>query len=189
MKWQLAFVFGIFLSLSSHSTVTVPDCSSKPDFISDSRRSPNLKTLPAMAFVARKAEFYVENKEQTQRIWGEQSFVKSKPRIVCAHWERAGTQGFSMYAPTLLDLRPSAKGADVYWQFQVTASDHQYGIWNQKSRLFSKVKDLESALLQMGAQMQIYQISHEQFELVFTRETSSWVETLSVTYDGLLRIP
>lgn len=189
MKSLAALVFlGLFASQGWASN-QVRECTEKPDFISRGRLLANLKALPPIVFVARKASYFVENKQTGKQIQGEHVFNKSSPRIVCADTGFAASESFSIYAPTLINLSDSQKMADVYWQFHMTVSPTQLGIWNRKSLIYSKTADLEEGLAKTGAQSQFRQTAHDQFELLLSREDGAWSETLLIEFDGMLRIP
>jgi hypothetical protein len=184
----ITLILSLF-SLSAFSASKVSDCQSRPDFVSGWRSSSlrSIDALPKMIFVGRKADYYVENKKENLKIWGQQSFVRAESKIICASAPvtMENNLGFSMYAPTLLDLTRSDNSGDSYWQFHLMPAPKQFGIWKQKSRLFSKAKDLETALSRIGAQIQIYQVTHNEYEMVLTRESEQSFEMLSVYFDAV----
>jgi hypothetical protein len=181
-------VLGLFVSQGWAGT-SVRECAEKPDFRSRGRVIPNTKSLPPIFLVARKAQYHVENKVTGHQILGEHIFNKGNPRIVCADAGFPSSRGFSIYAPTLINLSDQLGVEDVYWQFHLVAGPKQFGIWNRRSLIFSKATDLHEGLSKTGARAQFFQTAHDQFELALIREDGSWTETLSVQYDGLLRIP
>lgn len=186
----LALMFPIL----SYASLKVEECQSRPDFVGNQKSSSSIKleALPPLLFVARKVDYYVENKEQTFKIWGRQSVTRIESKILCANVSTAPTQygslRFSLYAPTLIDLTKDQKVGDSFWQFHLSTEGSQLGIWNQKSRMFSKVKNFESQMSKMGVQVQIFQISHDEFELVLKREVKSFFETLSIRFETISEV-
>jgi hypothetical protein len=166
----------------------VSDCQSRPEFL-EAKSLSNLKSLPSMVFVGKSAQYYVEDKNDHFRMWGEQSFVKGSSRIVCASATTEKSRDFSIYAPTLMDLTGDKSVGDSYWQFHMVANSRQFGIWNQKSRLFSKANDLESALGKIEGQVQFRQLSHDEYEMIITREDAATLEVLSVRFDAISNLP
>lgn len=167
----------------------VPECEKKSDLVSEGRPLPNLKALPPLVYVGKSAKYSIDMKSQESRLQGEQSFVKGESRIACASGQFLKPASFSMYAPTLIDLTGTKNIGDSYWQFHMTADEKHFGIWNQKSRLFSKSKDLEEGLSKVASQIQVFQLSHSEYEVVFTRETEQATEVLSIRFDSFEKIP
>lgn len=139
--------------------------------------------LPKMMLVGRLANHMVEvrEKDHTVLLHGRQSFINAKSEIVCATTDLKEAKTFSLYAPTLIDLKN--KSGNSFWQFQMMANSTQVGIWNAKSRIESKSADLEKFLKSSGAQVRLYQVSHDQYELVLSKENGSQKESLSIIYD------
>lgn len=185
MKAHLVFCFIMLLSSFALAAKAVPECRTKPDFVNRSGTVLNLKSLPQMILIGKKAEHYVENKSTGIKIWGVQSFKKGNSKLICATPSKAENESFSIYAPTLIDLTNGKTIGDSYWQFHMIANSKQFGIWNKKSRLFPKTKDLESGLAKIGAHIQIMQHSRDEFEMLFTRETESTLEVLSIRFDAV----
>lgn len=166
----------------------VSDCQSRPEFL-EAKSLSTLKALPSMVFVGKSAQYYVEDKSDHFRMWGEQSFIKGSSRIVCASASGEKSRDFSIYAPTLMDLTGDKSVGDSYWQFHMVANSKQFGIWNQKSRLFSKTNDLEAGLGKIEGQVQFLQISHDEYEMIITRENATTLEVLSVHFDAISNLP
>jgi hypothetical protein len=189
MKPLIYFVaFFSFLS-TVWANEPVPECRAKPEFFSHGKVLSSVKDLPKVVLIGKRAIYYVENKSTGFRLVGEQSFVKGQSQIVCATMPEATPQSFSIYAPTLIDLTGDQSTGDSYWQFHMIANAKQFGIWNKQSRVFSKSKDLESGLAKTGAQIQVVQISRDQFEIQFSRELDKTNEVLSIRFDALSQIP
>lgn len=186
----LALVFPIL----SYASLKVEECQGRPDFMGSQKASSSIRldALPHLLFVARKVDYYVENKDQSVKIWGRQSVTRIESKILCANVATVpmqyGSLRFSLYAPTLMDLTKDQKIGDSFWQFHLSTEGSQLGIWNQKSRMFSKVKNFESQMSKMGVQVQIFQISHDEFELILKREAKSFLETLSIRFEAVSEI-
>jgi hypothetical protein len=193
LKPLIYFVALMTVSLSAWANKPVPECKTRPEFFTHGKILPSIKALPHLVLIGQRAIYYAESKAGDFRLWGEQSFVKGQSRIVCASIKESpketDSQSFSIYAPTLIDLSGDKSIGDSYWQFHMIANPQQFGIWNKKSRLFPKTTDLESGLLKIGAQVQVIQISKDQFEIQFIRETEKMVETLSVRFDAVADVP
>lgn len=144
-----------------------------------------LDLLPKMLLVGRVANHMVEVRDNNQTILlhGRQSFINAKSEILCATSNNKNVKVFSLYAPTLIDLSKKEKSATSFWQFQLMANSTQVGIWNAKSRIESKSASLEKFLKSTGAQIKVYQISHDQYELVLSKIIGNQKELLSIIYD------
>ncbi len=167
----------------------VPECRTRPEFFSHGKVLPSIRSLPHMVFIGKRAIYYVENKNSGSKLWSEQSFVKGQSKIVCATMKESEEQSFSLYAPTLIDLSGDKSVGDSYWQFHMIANPKQFGIWNKKSRVFPRTKDLEEGLAKIGAQIQAVQISGDEYELQLIRETEKTIETLSIRFDAVSTLP
>lgn len=198
-KNHLLFLFTLGLLISTISSesfagLKAAECQIRPDFLNNPKSTlvKNIDALPHLVFVARKADYYVENKEQSFKLWGQQSFTRVDSKVLCAtipaFHEGLQDLRFSIYAPTLMDLTGDQKVGDSFWQFHLMADGTQVGIWNQKSRMYSKAKDFESRLAKMGVQVQVFQISHDEFEVILTRESKQFTETLSVRFDSVSEV-
>ncbi len=182
-------IFAVSFSIHAQAHQAVPECKTRPEFFTHGKFLSSIRSLPHMLLIGQRAIYYAESKTTGFRLWGEQSFVKGQSRINCASMKEAETQSFSIYAPTLIDLSGDKSIGDSYWQFHMIANPQQFGIWNKKSRLFSKTTDLEAGLAKIGAQVQVVQISKDQFELQFSRETDKMIETLSIRFDAVTEVP
>jgi hypothetical protein len=189
LKPLIYFVAFLAFSSSAWANKPVPECKTRPEFFSHGKVLPGIKTLPRLVLVGKRAIYYAESKTGGFRLWGEQSFINGQSKIACASMKESDSQSFSIYAPTLIDLSGDKSIGDSYWQFHMIANPEQFGIWNQKSRLFSKTTDLESGLSKVGAQVQVIQISKDQFEIQFIRESEKMMETLSIRFDAVADVP
>lgn len=171
-------------AFASEMKSAIPSCDQAADLDVSSRREVvgGFEQLPKMILVGRIANHIVEDREKDQTILlhGRQSFVNAKSEILCATTKTKDAKTFSLYAPTLIDL--SKKSGTSFWQFQLMANATQVGIWNAKSRIESKT-DLTKFVKSLGAQARLYQISHDQYELVLSKENGGHKETLSIVYD------
>lgn len=189
-KWAVVLAGGL-ISVSSFANTKVSECNKRPDFLGQVRSSSirTIENLPSMVFVGRKAEFYIEDKTQNLKILSQQSFTRAESKILCASAALAksekSVQGFSMYAPTLIDLSGDKKIGDSYWQFHLSAEAEKIGLWNKRSRVFSSSKDLETGLQKTGARYQFVQISHDEYELILIKETATTIQALSIRFDAV----
>lgn len=179
----------LLLAQASLGGVKVSECNTRPDFLNQVRPSAirNIDNLPQMVFVGRKAEFYVEDKTQNLKILSQQSFTRAESKVLCASAAAVdkSSRGFSMYAPTLIDLSGDKKIGDSYWQFHLSAEADKIGVWNKRSRVFSSSKDLEAGLQKIGAKYQFVQISHDEYELILIKETANTIQALSIRFDAV----
>ncbi len=192
--FQILSFFAIFvLGTVCFAEVKVSDCDKPPEFVSSIKGTEIISTenLPKMVFVASRAEYYVENRNSNLKIWGKQSFKNPESEIMCASGTQtlSESQGFSQYAPTLLDLTSDKKTENSYWQFHMMADKKNIGIWNQKSRIYSQIKDVGQALAKIGGQVKILQTSHDQFEMKIVKEIGANIEVLVVYFDAYSKIP
>jgi hypothetical protein len=189
MKPLIYLTVFILISGWAWGSNQVPECKSQPDYLSHGKVLSSVKSLPRMVYIAKRAIHFIEGKDNGFRLWGEQSFVRGQSRIVCASNAGLNNQSFSLYAPTLIDLSGEKSNAESYWQFHMISNPEQFGIWNKKSSIFSQTKDLEAGLKKIGAQVQIIQISRDEYEFQFSRETNKTFEILSIRFDAVPDIP
>jgi hypothetical protein len=185
MKPLLYLVAFLSISALAWGHDPVPECRTRPEFFSHGKPLASVRSLPHMLLVGQRAIYYVENRSTGFRLWGEQNFIRAEEKIVCASMAKSEDQSFSIYAPTLIDLSGDKSIGDSYWQFHMIANAKQFGIWDKKSRLFPKTTDLEAGLAKIGAQVQVIQISRDQYELQFSRESDKTVEVLSIRFDAV----
>ncbi len=187
----ILMAFALIIPELLWSASKISECNNRPDFLNSIRGSAmrNLEALPQMVFVGRRADHYVEDKTQNLKIWSQQSFTRAESKVLCASAALSKSEklskGFSIYAPTLIDLSGDKKIGDSYWQFHLVAEAEKIGVWNQKSRVFSKIKDLEEGLQKTGAKYQFFQLSHDEYELILLKETSTSIEALSIRFDAV----
>lgn len=167
----------------------VPVCEKQAEGFPQGSLLPGLKALPPKVYVARKATYWAESKGRQVQMQGEQSFINGESRIVCASTESGKSESFSIYAPTLIDLTGTRNIGDSYWQFHMIANSKEFGIWNQKSRLFPAGRDLEEGLSKIASQIQVYQISRDEYEIVLIRENDQVTENLAIRFDSYSKIP
>ncbi|PIS11781.1 MAG: hypothetical protein COT73_02160 [Bdellovibrio sp. CG10_big_fil_rev_8_21_14_0_10_47_8] len=174
------------LGSSAFAVSRVSECISRPGFLTNAFPSVSLKSLPALVFVGKQADYYVEGKKKNLRLWGQQSFTRGEEKIICATLPSSQeSDAFAIYAPALIDLSEEKKTGNSYWQFHMMVRPDKIGIWNKASRLFSKSRDLEEGLKKIGAQYQFFQRSRDEYELFLIRETDSITEYLSIRFDAV----
>lgn len=178
----------VFLTEVSIANSKVKDCSPRQEVnLSSFRQSIQPSQISGLVLVGKKATYQVEGGGGKFKIISEQSFETGVNKIVCGGGKIAKDQnGFSMYIPTLLDLRKSADANISFWQFQITGNDSLFGIWNKKSRLLSQSKEAWDEILEKhGISFQIYQISNNLYEIHFQKYTEGTFEQLLVRYDAV----
>ncbi len=156
----------------------VPLCDGQPDFVNQHKEelTQGIEGLPKLILVGRKAFYYVESKNGQTRMQSEQDFENGKSKVNCATLKDRKSQSFSLYAPVLLDLTGQKSIKNTLWQFQVMANAKEVGVWNQMTVFGSKWTD-------QNAKVKVYQITHEEYEILLTRETENKIEHLSVRFD------
>jgi hypothetical protein len=173
-----------------------PRCEGRPDFITEVRPEilGGFEKLPQMVLVANEAEYYVESRANGDdvRIHSYQSFssvdAKENSKIVCGSVKSAVSSRFSLFAPTLIDNTVGKKIGQSLWQFQMLTDSQGFSVWNQRSLAFSEKESLEKNVLKFGGNYRIYQLSHNQFEVVISKEVDGLVQYLSIKYDAVKSI-
>jgi hypothetical protein len=176
------------VSISVLAAPKVSECEKAPEFLNLQKTASLLKgleALPNMIFVGRIADHYVQTKSGNLKMWSQHSFKLGKSSILCA--SARGSMDFisSIYAPTLLDQSRDRSVGNSFWQFQLVSENQKFGVWNRKSRLLNSGESIEKALLKLGIQVQVFQVTHEEFDLVFTKETETAIEVLAIRYDSV----
>ena len=196
-----AFIFASLLlfiqSANSISRIYKPvfskptACETRPEFVTENIRGQEIKdisTLPkSLVFVAREAEFFVEDLESEARLHSYQSFLskKSTSKVLCGKVSAAEKQRFSVVAPTIIDLTGAKATGHSLWDFQMQASPEKISAWNRKSPTHAQSLD---EVFPKNSQFTIYQISHDQFEIVITQKEGRNLKTLSVRYDAFANL-
>lgn len=178
----------IFVPALSMAQTKVGDCQGQ--FAGASVVSLNLSSeiksadqLPKKIFVAQTADYLVSSKNSDLKIWGRQSFITGEVGIVCATLKEAGSLGFSIYAPALIDRSPGHPVGNSFWQFHMTVSDHRAGIWNQKSRFAPRSSDFLARMQESGFKVYGEAGSSTRYQLHFVRESLGITEHLRIRYD------
>lgn len=159
----------------------IPICTEKPSFLLEQKNeiTQGINGLPKMVLVARKATHYVESKTGKAHLLSEQDFKKNgKSTITCASLVDMLTQSYSLYAPVLLDLTNEKKIISSLWQFQMMSNLKELGVWNHKTVFGSK-------WMNQNASVKIYQLGHDEFEIMLIREHSGQTEYLSVKFEAV----
>ncbi len=179
------------LSQAANPPVVVPSCENFPEFSSSQESGTsikNLEALPKMVFIAKRARFQIESKKHSFQLVSHQSFVKGESKIICSTPSDVVEKSFSIYAPTLIDLTENEKIGDSFWQFHISVGKTKLGVWNQKTRLYNS-KDIKKSLAQSGIRLRILQTSHDEFEMIFSRESNEFSEKLSIRFDAINKLP
>lgn len=171
------------------------DCQERPEFLSELRTEVpgGFEALPKAVLVARDAEMWVEGPASGSgndlRVHAYQSFMKAPTRslgkILCGSSSAELMDRFSLHAPTLIDGSKDKKVGNSFWQFQVIADRQSYSVWNKKSSLFSQAEKIEKVMKDLKATYRLYQIGHNEYELLVQREDAGVIQTLSVRYEAL----
>ena len=159
----------------------IPKCEEKPSFLSERKEEivQGLDGLPRMILVARKASHYIESRSGKTHLLSEQDFKGTgKSTITCASLADALPRSYSLYAPVLLDLTEKKKSPNSLWQFQLMANAKELGVWNHKTVLDSK-------WLNQNASLKVYQLTHDEFEIMLIREFGGQTEYLSVRFEAI----
>jgi hypothetical protein len=175
------------------SFTDAPHCEGRPDFITEVRPEiiGGFEKLPHLILVASDAEYYVESKVNGEdiKIHSYQSFTstnpKEKSKIVCGSAKNIESSRFSLFAPTLIDTTNDKKVGQSLWQFQVLADKQGFSVWNKRSLIFSEQDSMAKALSQFGGNYRIYQISHDQYEVVISKDEQQTTQYLSVKFDAV----
>lgn len=169
-----------------------PDCSSRPEFLVETRPEVpgGLSALPKAVLVARDAEMWIEGRAEdgaALRVHAYQSFVQKKSRshgkVLCGSMPENFADRFSLVAPTLIDVSEDKRVGNSLWQFQVIADHKGFSVWNKKSPSLSKAESLAELLSGMKAQYRLYQISHNEYELLLQKDVGGVTQTLSLRYE------
>lgn len=170
-----------------------PTCEGRPEFITEVRPEiiGGFEKLPQLVLVANEAEYYVESKnsDANLKIHSYQSFATAshseKSKIVCGNTKSSENIRYSLIAPTLIDTTKTKKIGQSLWQFQVLSDKEGFSVWNQRSLAFNDNENLEKALMKFGGNYRIYQLSHDQYEVVVSKDTDGATQYLSIKYDAV----
>lgn len=210
MKSQSLFVYSVLsLTLVSQSLVAsvrspaqnsqnpqfsyspVNNCNSRPRFLTQPKVESvaHFEQLPKALYVAKEAEYYVEgNSEMGKPIqaYSVQSFDSKSafknPEIVCGEISKDESRRFTMQAPTIIDSTKNQKVGNTFWQFQMLSKDKELSAWNLKSPSLSNSKELEKTLKDFKATYKIYQLSHNEFEVLLSKQELGTQHYLMVKY-------
>lgn len=170
-----------------------PTCDGRPEFITEVRPEiiGGFEKLPQLVLVAHEAEYYVESKnsDSNLKIHSYQSFATGssleKSKIICGNTKQSESLRYALFAPTLIDTTKAQKVGQSLWQFQVLSDKEGFSVWNQRSLAFNDGENLEKALLKFGGNYRIYQLSHNQYEVVVSKDTEGATQYLSIKYDAV----
>ncbi|MGE0631071.1 MAG: hypothetical protein AB7O96_01595 [Pseudobdellovibrionaceae bacterium] len=172
----------------------VPSCNNRPEFLNESRVEiyEGLKGVPPGLLVARLAQFYVESNASDGspiRIHSEQRYVDAdskspQSRVVCGFANAGIHKSFATYGLTLLDLGSAKKVKPTVWQFQMSANDGKFGVWNHKSEiLIANKKSPRDILQSLGGEARIYKLGKSRYEILVIKETEGFKQYFSIVYD------
>lgn len=172
---------------------SAPECGERPEFLTENRTpvSGGFAALPKTVLVARDAEMWVEGAAEGTpvRMHTYQSFVKPKTRslgrVLCGSTPSNFSDRFSLVAPTLIDASAKRDVGNSMWQFQVIADNKGYSVWNKKSPSLSKASALDEILRDQKSEYRLYQLNHNEYELVIQKDIAGVTQTLSVRYEAL----
>lgn len=182
-----------FSGLTKLNFTMAPNCEGRPEFITEVRPEiiGGFEKLPQLVLVAHEAEYYVEtkNSDANLKVHSYQSFTtgseKEKSKIVCGNTKSTENLRYSLFAPTLIDTTKTQKVGQSLWQFQVLSDKEGFSVWNQRSLAFNDGENLEKALMKFGGNYRIYQLSHDQYEVVVSKDTEGATQYLSIKYDAV----
>lgn len=183
-------VVGRLMSPKSSETVA---CSSRPSFVVDSRSeiAGGFEALPKSVLVARDAEIWVEGQENgpSIRVHAYQSFLKPKKgsegKVLCGQTPDGFRERFAITAPTLVDFSEDRKIGHSFWQFQIVADDQKFSVWNHKSPMSTKSGLISDLLKKDKTPYRLYQVGHNEYEMIIQKETAGVLQTLSIRYEAL----
>lgn len=160
-------------------------CPENPQFLSYSKTelTEGFAALPKMIFVALQADYYIESKDKKFRIQSFQNFKRPESKLICGSLSEK-SHSFAMYAPTLIDRSEDKKVGDSWWQFQLMVDGKKFGVWNTKSRLFSKSGSFEAKLKDFSVKVFQVDLDPNLYEIVLQRAEGDFIETISVRYDA-----
>lgn len=181
------------LGLMKLSFTMAPTCDGRPDFITEVRPEiiGGFEKLPQLVLVANEADYYVESKnsDANLKIHSYQSFTAGsglqKSKIICGNTKTGENLRYSLFAPTLIDTTKTQKVGQSLWQFQVLSDKEGFSVWNQRSLAYNNSENLEKALMKFGGNYRIYQLSHDQYEVVVSKDTEGVTQYLSIKYDAV----
>lgn len=150
------------------------------------------ENLPKGLLVARDADYSIEGRSQQGqpiRIQAYQSFLKDKQRqygkVLCGSVPEEYADRLSMFAPTLIDLGSGRKTGHSFWQFQVLTDGKAFSVWNKKSPSLASTDKIEKQLKDLKTNYRLYQIGHNEYELVVTKEVAGLNHQVSIRYDAV----
>ena len=170
---------------ASGVSVKIPECHDRPVFLSQTGTEIEVSRIPKIILVGKNVEHYVESKNSKLKLHGVQSFIKGTSKIICGTARQREDLSFSMYAPTVIDFSSGKGISSAVWQFQMMANPKEFGLWNQKSRILSRSRDLQTVLQEIGGKAQIFQVSQNEYEILISKEAKDSIEFLSIRFDAV----
>jgi hypothetical protein len=195
MKFSKLILFSIFFgvlpSQNLEAANKVSICDKSPEYLNLQRATPSLKnfeSLPKLIFVGHTAEHFVQLKSGKLKMWSQHSFKQGKSWVHCADVGEDSDFSSALYGPTLIDQTLGQTVGNSFWQFHLTSKNKQLGVWNRKSRLGGVGQSIDEFLQKLGIQAQVFQVTHDEFDLVLTKETALATEILVIRYDSVVSL-
>lgn len=172
------------------SFIEAATCAARPEFVSSLTKESQIKDLNSLPknliLVAKDAEYYVEGlSEKNLRIHSFQSFAgqRKAAEVLCgsATAQSAGLR-LQMSAPTIIDFTPTQKIGNSLWSFQLQTSQNQVSAWNRKSPVVANKFD---KLFENGTDVRVFQLSHDEFEIVISKKEDGILKAVSIRYDAI----
>ncbi|MBX3040082.1 MAG: hypothetical protein KF789_05160 [Bdellovibrionaceae bacterium] len=168
-------------------------CTTRPDFLSDTKSeiAGGFEALPKTVLVARDAEIWVEGQDNNRpvQIHAYQSFLRPKKnaegRVLCGQTPERFRERFSIVAPTLVDSSKDHKIGHSFWQFQIVADDQKFSVWNHKSPMSTQSGSMSELLKKDKTPYRLFQVGHNEYEMIIQKEASGLLHTLSIRYEAL----
>lgn len=210
MKSQSLFVLGVvsfsMISQSLVASVRLPantqvakqltysqvnNCTQRPEFLTHPKVESvsRFEQLPKALYVAQEVEYYVEGSSpsgQPVQAYSVQSFesknLNKNPEVVCGDMSNDENRRYTMQAPTIIDSTINQKVGTTFWQFQLLSKDKELSAWNLKSPSLSRSIQLEKTLKDFKATYKIYQVSHNEFEVLLIKKEQGTQHYLKVKY-------
>lgn len=165
-------------------------CQSQPPFLKESKIeiSKKMNDLPVGLYVAKQAEHYIEKKNESgliDKIYEKHFFSKKgESQILSCDNSLLKNENFrfQLSAPTVIDRTENGNIGHSIWNFQLYSNNSNLKSWNVKSPLAS-AKDIETFMNNIKATYQIYQLSHNEYEVVLSQNLEQGArQYLSVRY-------
>lgn len=182
----ILFLFVLSAGAHTFAASKIKECGQRQDIVSTRfRQNVSSTQMQGLLLVGKKATYQVESANGKFKVISEQSFETGVSKIICGSGKAEfAKQSFSMYAPTLIDNRKQSDASFSFWQFQISADDSLFGIWNKKSRVLSQTKEAWDEVLEKhGIHYQIFQLTKNLYEIHLQKSSETALEQLLIRYD------